>query len=452
MSSPASFTLILVTTSRLVRADFDSSGPAPKSFWTEMRAAGSALPDAVALALSFGGKAGRQVWVLCEEAWTQSLDLARGQVSGLTHEQLARALSFEVEPFSGIPVAESALGFRETGERHGQKTYWITELTLNVRGAIQRAVTAAGGKLAGICHPGGVPRPLSAQGQAGERAWRRLEAWDGNFVWLEGDARGEVRSRVLTAAPVLPPPLDDTVFEALGSDLRALVATLDPAIAWDQFSFEDEALLRHWLSLWAASVQRGQPPVPIVLPPAPKPNPRRFLLAAVAIEAATLALCVLHWFFASAERDDLKKQVADIIQTNQQVQARAKDNAALRKQLEELEDRAQKRGRLAERRGSMPALLRALASTRPDDVVLSSIQPGGPGALTVNGVALEALSVDEMSMVLTETLRPAGWIAQPMQKSAKGTLPNAGPWEFAIRVSQEATIPTVSSPAPKTHR
>ena len=44
-----------------------------------------------------------------------------------------------------------------------------------------------------------------------------------------------------------------------------------------------------------------------------------------------MALCILHWFFASTERDDLKKQVADITKTNQQVQARTKDNEALRK-------------------------------------------------------------------------------------------------------------------------
>lgn len=145
MKQPTRSTLLLVTSSRIARADFDGA------LW-ECKTAPRPASDAVGTALALGGKAGA-VWVLSEDVFEHRVVLNAAQVTGLTPEQLERALSFEVEPFSGIAVAESVTGFY----RNAEGVFDVIELTLAARDSIVRAVTEAGGRLAGIAHPGSVP-------------------------------------------------------------------------------------------------------------------------------------------------------------------------------------------------------------------------------------------------------------------------------------------------------
>ncbi len=445
MSQP-SLTILLLTAHRLVRADFGPTGSTAGGFWMAGRSSGSTVPDAVREALALGGRPGRSVWVLCEEAWTQSVDLASGQVRGLAADQIGRALSFEVEPFSGVPVGESALGFRESDDRQNEKSYWIVEIAFSTRDAVQRAVAAAGGRLAGVSHPGGVPQSLNT-GTTG--SWRRLEVWNGSVFWSERDGRQDVRTRVLNSPPATQQGPAGSAYELLCADHTTSIAGLNQQLPWERFSLEDEAPLRAWLGAWAATVRGGHPPIPFIAPAAPKATPRKYILTGVLLEAAVLALGFFLWWSGQRERADLRQRQAEMTRVNQRVQEVGKENMALRKDIEELEIQTDKREELNGRRGALPALLRALAANRPDDVVLSSIHPGTASGLIVTGLALEAISVDEMSMILTETLRPAGWFAQPLQKVAKGTLPNAGPWEFSIGITQEAAKPATKKPLPR---
>jgi hypothetical protein len=131
-----------------------------------------------------------------------------------------------------------------------------------------------------------------------------------------------------------------------------------------------------------------------------------------------------------------------------QIQAVTKENGNLRKEIADLDLQAQNRAFLARQRTSYPAVLRALASTRPDDIVINSIRPAGGTNLIVNGVALDALSVDEMCIALSAILSRQGWVAQPLQKTAKGTVGDSGPWEFSISLTQGEPAPVS---APVTH-
>jgi hypothetical protein len=146
---PAS-TLILVTGSGIGRADFEDGLRAWK---TGPRLIGASWTEAVRAAFALGGKASGGVWVLSEEVWSQEVSLGPAQIAGLTLEQLGRALSFEVEPFSGIPLTESAVGFHQRD--HG--VFEVVEMSRIDRDAIGRLAKEAGGKLAGITHPGTVP-------------------------------------------------------------------------------------------------------------------------------------------------------------------------------------------------------------------------------------------------------------------------------------------------------
>ena len=150
MKAGTASTFVLVTANRVARADFDGTLHFTKS---APRSAGVSATDAVRAALALGGKAARETWVLDTDLWTQEVKLNPAQVAGLTPDQLGRALSFEAEPFSGIPVAESATGFRD----EGGGTFNVVQMPRSNHDAIVRVLMSAGGTLAGIAHPGTVP-------------------------------------------------------------------------------------------------------------------------------------------------------------------------------------------------------------------------------------------------------------------------------------------------------
>lgn len=82
---------------------------------TAPRATGSSVVEAFGMAISLEGGMGSRVWLLSDEWFSQTLTLNPAQVSGLSEEQLGRALAFEAEPFSGIPISSAAVGFIKTG-------------------------------------------------------------------------------------------------------------------------------------------------------------------------------------------------------------------------------------------------------------------------------------------------------------------------------------------------
>lgn len=142
-------TLLIVTPARVIRAE-PSSGPA--EYQDAPRPLGATPAEAVKAGLALGAKP-RWVVVLSTDVFAQKVSLSAAQVAGLTPEQLSRALSFEVEPFSGIPVAESVTGYH----RNEEMAFEVVQLPKAEHDAIQQAVRDGGAKLAGISHPGSLP-------------------------------------------------------------------------------------------------------------------------------------------------------------------------------------------------------------------------------------------------------------------------------------------------------
>lgn len=139
-------TFLLITPNRVARADFAagkcvaSSAPRPGA-------------DAVRAALALGGKAASETWLLSSEAWTQEIPLNAAQVAGLSAESLRRALAFEVEPFSGIPAADSATGFRESSPG----IFQVAQVPRAELEAAHRTIREHGGALAGWVPAAQVP-------------------------------------------------------------------------------------------------------------------------------------------------------------------------------------------------------------------------------------------------------------------------------------------------------
>ncbi|MFZ4765121.1 MAG: hypothetical protein ACOYMN_09225 [Roseimicrobium sp.] len=346
MKPAAKSTLILVTASRAVRADF--VGGELRACHLAPRHSSGSMADAVRAALALGGGAAL-VWVLSDEVFSHRVSLSAAQVAGLTPEQLGRALSFEVEPFSGIPVAESATGFY----RHGNGAFDVVELPRSDRDAIQLVAKDGGGKLLGIAHCSPAP--------------------------------------------------------------------------------EDEGALREWLSAWLPRLQGGA--LPLITASAPAPAANRFFVTFMVLEVAAILLLLALGGMSAFQRASLERQNAELAAATNELNSATKQIEALNKERAALDKEEAQRERVLARRGALLALLKGLAATHTDEVVVRGIATDGPSSLVVSGLSLEAGAVDELSIVLTQTLRGAGWTAQPRTKTGTRNLPSGGPWEFSLTVT-----------------
>jgi hypothetical protein len=346
MKTSAGATFILVTARRVARADFDGT---LRSAESAARPAGASAAEAVRAALALGGKAARETWVLDASLWTQRVNLGAAQVAGLTPEQLGRALSFEVEPFSGIPVTGSATGFHEAGDG----MFDVVQMPHAECDAIARAVASAGGQLAGIAHPGVAP--------------------------------------------------------------------------------EDEEALLEWWPHQVARTAGG----PVVTPPVPEPWPHRFLAAGMALEVAAIVFLLVIAGWNGGQRKTYERCIAEFAAATRELDAANTQNEVLRAELATFEKQDIQREQIQARRGSLLALMNALAATCGEEVVVRALAAEGPSSIVVSGHSLEASAVDEMSIVLTQSLRAAGWTAQPRSKTGLRNLSTGGPWEFSLVLMHE---------------
>lgn len=342
-SSPS--IIVVVAGSRIMRVEALDGALDCKS---APRPPGESFAGSVSAALGLGKISGA-VRVLGDDIFAQRVSLNPAQIAGLTSSQLERALAFEVEPFSGIPMVEGAIGFHD----EGGGSFAVVEMTRSGRDAILKVVAEAGGKLAAIS-------------------------------------------------------------------------------CAENFPATDEAA-RTWLEQWIPQMDAAH--LPIITPPVPAPSPHRFLYAGLAIAAVALVLVYLMTYLYKRQRSDLETLNAafgtatrDLTTVNRRIQE-------LGTELSTLEQEKSTRDRVAIRRGSILALLKALATHRSDEVVVRQIKSEGPSGLILSGLALEAGAVDELGIVLTNSLRGVGWSVQPRGKTGTNQLPNGGPWEFSLLVT-----------------
>jgi hypothetical protein len=336
-------TIILISAHSVSRADFD--GPI-HTVKTAPRPAVATLPDAVRMALALGGRTARETWILSPELWTQTVSLSPGQIAGLAPDELARALAFEVEPFSGIAAGDSATGFRD----NGGGSFAVVQMLRTERDAIERAVASAGGRLSGIAHPGVVPDD--------EGAW-----------WPDAP------SRIADMAVIGPPP--------------------------------------------------------------PSPSPRRFLIAGLVFEAAALLLLLAIGGWNLAQRKGYENRYSEFASVAREVDSASKQMEALRKELATLDNREKQQEQINSRRNALAMLLKGLADAHTDDLVVRGMDAEGASTVLVSGFSLGAGAVDELSTVLSQTLKSAGWTAQTRSKKGLGRMADGGPWEFTVTVTHE---------------
>ena len=458
-------TLLLITRDRLIRADLRPGRAAGVAdLQEERRPSADDLPSLVEAALRLGRARTGNVWILSSELWTQVLSLPSESLAGLKGDELGRALGFEAEPFSGINALEAAAGQVPLPGEGAQRAFWLTEIAASQLQQIEEIVRQAGGRLSGMSHPGGLPRPLCLPPDKQE-AWQRVELWPGAVICVEGGTGRRSTVAVRNSDP--KPGHWEADVEQWRTSRPAVAATeslhgssgvaLDELPVENRLSLEEADAGRQFLTAWAEALAEGDLAAPLVTLPKPPMSAATRRAIAVAAAVAALVVCIAGQLLLSAflsrriaETQRLRKpaqQLAELKSEEGKYQKRKAELSDACKKLQSDLDHYQQ-VRFAQQR-RLASLLGVLARRSPAETVIRKID-GDQDAIVLHGLCLELQSPDALAgglaNDLAEALGPQGWQVQLPSKHSQETLAAGGPWEFEIRIED----PEAKEPEPVT--
>jgi hypothetical protein len=461
-------TILLITRDRLARADF-RSGREPQllELVQDFTPAVDDFPSLVEAALRLSRRRSGRVWVLATEVWTQTLPLAAESVAGLGPAELARALGFEAEPFSGINGLEAASACVELPGKKSQRTFWLAVLPTGQLDQVDYVVRARGGRLAAVGHPGGLPRrmaltPPSPGGRGdGEDSWTRVELWPGAIVCLRDEANGALGLHVVNTDP--KPGRWQAEVERWRSGVaeiahrETLLATA--AVAAEELDgparirLDDRHDLEAFLSAWARQLDGKDAGVPLVQPPKRPASPAARRAAAAVMGLVALALCIAHYLWTekvnrglAAEIVQLKRPVEELNGVKKELETVEEKRAELQGECDKLAaDLAQCRQVRSSLRQRVATLLNVLVSHSSDQMIIRKIAATGSGVV-VHGTCLDPNCADALFGGLARALEPLGWRVQLPHKQAQELLVGGGPWQFELHI-EEVAVPFVVPPS-----
>ena len=441
-------TIVLVTAARLARADFMGLSAGLSQLWKSERKPGTTASEAVRSALALGGTPSSQVWVLCEDLFCQSVTLPEAQTARLSPKELADALGFEVEPFSNLSPGSSAIGCRAVTAGNGTRLHWVVECSQGEWATIREVVAKAGGRLAGMSHPGGLPVPVGDLDPA--RAWHRVEQWAHGLVLVRalGGSTHGVSVQSLSTVHLA----DSSVSALEPSETLSETGAIPRTHATGRrLALSAEGDLRSWLEAWGRCLGNPSDELALIVPEPSATWLNRYVTVGAVAEAVVVAVCLAYGLVASCHRDRLRERVDELRQEVAQIEQAERANADVRREIADLKqaarDRKEAADLLARQRRAIPFLLRSLASVRPSDVVIQELRDEGDGGMRINGIGMTPGAIDELGSRLSEALREVDWMVQPVEKVAQGILDNAGPWRFGLRVAPAAAWATDRLPA-----
>ncbi len=450
-------TLLLVTNQSIVRADFSGGvKPVLLESWDAPRPDLDDLPSFVEAALALGGKPGRKVWVLATEFWTQTLAMQARAAARLTGEDLSRALGFEVETLSGITAFESIIGQANVPARKTDElAYWVVQARTTDRAQIEQIIRMAGSRLAGLCHPGGLPRSLSPVDDA-KSSWQRVELWPDVIVCLHGEPGQQPNVHLINADSRQErwhAEEEDWRRQHGRADRREMFLTTGEFVRFGEDGEPRPADPKHsrdaWLTGWAEELSRRTAAVPLIRP-APRPlSNAGWAGIAACIGVVTLGLCVAHSMLIRSwqldpmrkEIDRLKGPAAQLDAVEKQITQREKESAELRKQYDSLllanETLRAQRQRLAR-------LLAALGEHRPEDLLVQKIE-GEPGQPVIHGVCLNQNEANNLAARLARSLAPE-WEIRETKMKARHERSDGGPFFFQVSLQIPKPMAPATSP------
>jgi hypothetical protein len=450
-------TILLVTRDRLVRAELRAGRTIDVTdIKEEQRLAADDLPSQVEAALRLGKRRPGRVWILAGEIWTQTLGLAPEALSGLSPDEVTRALGFEAEPFSGLGAMEAAMDAVPLAGEGRQRQFWLTELPAAQLEQIEFLVRQSGGRLMGISHPGGLPAALDG---GADTSWRRVELWPGAIIAVQSPSAGAGRVTVVNTEPKpgrwlndvagLEPsgPAAGTVYAR--SAAHWLHATRSVAVEEvpheGRQSLEDCSTQEQFFIAWAGQLASSKTAVPRIVPPKrPMSSGARYAISAV-IGGIALAACIVAQVFVNSRSERLTAETKKLQAAAAEVTKLKGDNDKLQKQRDELkkscaklkDDLAHYLQVMRAQRQRLVTLLTVLARPGREDLLIRKIE-GMENEVVFHGLCLETQFADNLAAALAEALGAQGWQVQPPTRQSKEMLVGGGPWEFEVRIRDAA--------------
>jgi len=459
MFSRPTQTILLITRDLVARADVRGCPAADDiELHRRPRPVAADLPSLVEAALGLSSQRARHVWVFTTELWTQCLSLPAEMTRDLAPDALARALSFEAEPFSGIAGREARVAFQPQPTTDGQQGYWLAALADESVSQIEYVVQRVGGRMAGIAHPAGLPIDwINAPVSRG--VWRRIELWPGTIVCTASIAG--VPSRLVVPGSARPgrwpAEVERWLAETESAGPPAVVVGQGASEASTElatFQFGEPDVQRRWLAGCAQALAELASEIPVVRPEKrPMSATSRRNLAAVLALAAGL-VCAGHCLYSLQQRRSLDAQA-------EQLRQPAEQYATLKKQADQLQAaNAKLRGENDRLAGDLESfqtsvqaqrlrfarLMDLLARIDPNETLVQKIE-GDSEQVVLHGLCLRPEAANRLARQLAEQLDPLGWQVQLPASSAQGLLAGGGPWQFEIRM-RESTARAAPNPAP----
>ncbi|MBL8825579.1 MAG: hypothetical protein JNM18_01250 [Planctomycetaceae bacterium] len=438
-------TIIVLLRDRVACATFGARSTI-KKFVTLARTDVDEPNVAVVAALGALGEKLGEVAVLSTDCATHTLELPASSVLGLSAEAVEQAVAFEAEPLSGMNAGEAAVALQTLPSVPGRSRVWVTMATYQFRDTIESAISAFGGRLAVLTHPGGLPTPLRGDAVRGVD-WRRVEFWRGQVIRLAASGKTLTIRTDEEGVSINDPAATQAEWRRLhpiAASEESLYEVAE-AMAVDEhageFSLEDEAALQRWLSAWHGELSVRAPRVPVQRFARPPLTSRQRTMIALVLALVTFAACYGHHQFVSRGIDAARAEQAIVeapgkelatlkTKSTELATAITKDQAAERQLRSDVENFERV---LVGQRERLADLLRRLSERTHHKWLLREIQGTGQD-FKVIGVTLDPQHIGDLTNEIAEQVRPYGWSAEPPQhKSAKlsGELPH---WEFELKL------------------
>lgn len=452
-------TLLFIGRDRLVRCDLDSRGR-KLGIWVHDRALSAELPELIETTARLNRARVGRTWILAEDLWTQKLTVNHDMLAGLSAAEVARALAFEAESLSGQSAVDSDLGFvRLEGTRELQE-FWVVQVPHWIRDRAETAISRAGGKLAGLLHPGGLPAYFSPRHPEPPGGWGRVESWTGVTVLVGSSSDGRLKVNIApgdSRATAWQRTIDGWL-GSLGATralqhLSARGVPLPLSAETVDLSPNDPQMLDHWLAAWGTVLQRPQVTLPHVVPP------KRPISLATRVAIAALLFGLVG---AIAGADFVVSHLSilllkDEIAKSQKIE---RDQTAVQKEVSDLEKRlVEEKKRVARLQGEVPLteaavavyrrrwsqLLGILAESCPGEVVVSELKSSDQG-LTVKGKSLGLKPLNEFTVVMGRKLAPLGWSIAPNYELSVRHLGKGELYSYSLELVEKPLAPTPQAP------
>lgn len=449
-------TLVVVTRDRVVRAEFRARSARPTSIIVRERPETDDPVAAVVAGLGGERRAPGRVFVLSSDVWTRTLRVPALNLKNLSAAELQQSLAFEAEPLSGLSPAEAATAVLTLGEAHGLGDAWVGQISVAVLGEIDEVVRGAGGKLAGVLHPAGVPIPIDFG--SGSDSGLRVEFWADATARVvnDGDRLTNLQIEQGAATANREAIVGEWARQSnVGLErVDVLVPDFRPSIDGEH-TFADDATLETWLTAWHKVLTARKPAAPSIAPP-PRPlsTQQRRNIAAVLAGVALLA-CIGHGYWVRTGIELAQAEQNRVEAPGRELASIKKQQGETEKALTKLRDETTKRAAevkqaeetLIAHRRRLGALLDRLGRESTHQWVLRRID-GSPRELILVGLTMHPEHISALAADLAADLDKLGWTVEPPTHTARNQLNDGGPWSFELRLRDETLPKPATGSAP----